>query len=160
VYPDVNANKLKKRSVKKLTAKYKLAWRDYYTGQNLVSVRIASVIFLVMNAVIRLLYFIFPLSLTRAENFPEFNMTNWVFLGSSFLLYLLSNILIEQYQKEKKATAIMSLFTFSFALYLILCGMYSSFIATSDPRNAVVLYLNFMRPLSSLLPRNYCLHPC
>jgi signal transduction histidine kinase len=130
-----------KQQFHKLVAKNKIAWRDYYAGQNLISVRIASVIFLLLNGVIRVLYFIFPLSLTRAENFPEFNVSNWVFLGSAFLYYLLSNVLIDFYEKRKEATAIMSLFTFSFALYLIFCGMYSSFIATANPRNSIVLYL-------------------
>lgn len=35
----------------------------------------------------------------------------------------------------------MNIFVFLFALYIILCGMFSSFIATSDPRNAMTLYL-------------------
>ena len=130
-----------KRYLKNLKGKYKIAYRDYYTSQNLVSVRIASVIFLLLNAIIRALYFIFPLSLTRAENFPEFNITNWVFIVTSLLFYLISNILIEEFKKTNKASAIMSLFIFSFGLYLILCGMYSSFIATADPRNAITLYL-------------------
>jgi two-component system sensor histidine kinase VicK len=132
---------LDKHFFKNLPAKYKIAWRDYYTGQNLLSVRIASIVFLLLNAIIRILYFIFPLNLTRAENFPEFNITNWVFIGASFLYYLLSNLLVENYRKTPKATAIMSLYIFSFALYLIFCGMYASFIATSDPRNALTLYL-------------------
>lgn len=132
---------LEKRAIKKLAAKNKIAWRDYYTGQNLLSVRIASLVFLLLNATIRVLYLVFPLSLTRAENFPEFNVTNWVFIGSGFVFYLISNVFIENYRAHKKATAIMSLYVFSFALYLILCGMYSSFISTSDPRNGIVLYL-------------------
>ncbi len=130
-----------KHFFKTLPGKYKAAYRHYYTGQNLLSVRIASVIFLILNSIIRLLYFVFPLSLTKAENFPEFNMTNWVFIVSSFIYYLLSNILIENFRKTKRSTAIMSFFVFSFSLYLISCGMYSSFIATSDPRNALTLYL-------------------
>jgi two-component system sensor histidine kinase VicK len=132
---------LDKHFFKTLPGKYKAAYRHYYTGQNLLSVRIASVIFLILNSIIRLLYFVFPLSLTKAENFPEFNITNWVFIVSSFIYYLLSNILIENFRKTKRSTAIMSFFVFSFSLYLISCGMYSSFIATSDPRNALTLYL-------------------
>ncbi len=129
------------KNTKNLQGKYKTAYRDYYTGQNLTSVRVASLIFLLLNAVIRALYFIFPLSLTRAENFPEFNITNWVFLGTSLLFYLISNVLIDGYKIAKKGTAIMSFFVFAFALYLIICGMYSSFIATSSPGNAITLYL-------------------
>ena len=35
----------------------------------------------------------------------------------------------------------MALFVFAFSLYLISCGMFSSFIATGDPRNSLTLYL-------------------
>ncbi|MCO5946962.1 sensor histidine kinase [Mucilaginibacter flavidus] len=126
---------------KDLTGKHKNAYRDYYTRENLSSVRVGAIIFLVLNVVIRALYLIFPLSLTKAENFPEFDITNWVFMGSALFFYIISNFLIDEINKNKKATAIMSLFVFTFALYIILCGMFSSFIATSNPRNALVLYL-------------------
>ncbi len=109
---------------KHLPGKYKLSWRDYYTGQNLSSVRVACVIFLMLNVVIRILYQAFPLRLTRAENFPEFDMANWVFIGSGIIFYIISHLLVEQYQKSKIATAIMSLFVFLFSLYIIACGMY------------------------------------
>jgi len=124
-----------------LPGKYKFPYRDYYTGQNLFSVRISSVIFLILNVAIRLLYILVPLRLTRAENFPEFDIANWVFIGVTFVFYLISNLLIEKHRKSAKATAIMSLFVFAFALYIITCGIYTSFIATADPRNSITLYL-------------------
>ncbi|ASU34217.1 sensor histidine kinase [Mucilaginibacter xinganensis] len=130
-----------KHLFKNLPGKYKNAYRNYYTSQNLAAVRVGSIIFLILNAIIRLLYFIFPLSLTRAENFPEFNIANWVFMISALLFYIISNFLIENFRKNKATTAIMSLFVFSFSLYIILCGMFSSFIATANPRNALTLYL-------------------
>jgi two-component system sensor histidine kinase VicK len=146
---------LDKHFFKHLPGKYKIAYRDYYTGQNLLSVRVGSLIFLVLNAIIRALYLLFPTSLTRAENFPEFNFTNWIFIATSLILYLLSNVFIDKYKKSEKATAIMSLFVFLFSLYLILCGMYSSFIATSDPRNALTLYLIAITVVSILCVFEY-----
>ena len=146
---------MNKAQLKKLSNKYKIDWRNYYTGQNLVSVRIAVLIFLLMNAVIRILYLVFPLSLTRADNFPEFNITNWVFLGSGLLFYLLSFLMLNIYKKNPRATAIMSLFIFGFAMYLIVCGMYSSFMATSDPKNALVLYLIALSTVSILFVFEY-----
>lgn len=153
--PLVKTNTLNKAQLKNLGNKYKINWRNYYTGQNLVSVRIAALIFLLLNAVIRVLYLVFPLSLTRADNFPEFNITNWVFLGSSLLFYSLSYLMIDIYRKNPKSTAIMSLFIFGFAMYLIVCGMYSSFIATSDPKNALVLYLIALSTVSILFVFEY-----
>ena len=49
----------------------------------------------------------------------------------------------------------MSLFIFGFAMYLIVCGMYSSFIATSDPKNALVLYLIALSTVSILFVFEY-----
>lgn len=132
---------MKKHYFNDVQGKYRSAYRDYYICHNLESARTGSVIFLLLNVVIRVLYFVFPLSLTRAENFPEFDITNWVFIGSGAVFYLLSNLLIEEYKRAKKATAIMALFVFIFSLYIIGCGIFSSFIATADPRNALVLYL-------------------
>src|ERR1700752_5452694 len=63
-----------------LPAKYKASYRDYYTYQNPVAIRAGSLIFLLLNIIIRILYFVFPVSLTKAQNFPEFNLSNWVFI--------------------------------------------------------------------------------
>ncbi len=138
-----------------MPGKYKVSYRDFYTGQNLYSVRVASAIFLLLNGIIRALYYIFPSSLTKAENFPEFDVANWAFLFSGILYFLISNILIENYKKKQKSTAILSLFVFSFALYLIACGMYSSFITTSDPKNAITLYLVALIIVSILFVSEY-----
>jgi signal transduction histidine kinase len=42
----------------------------------------------------------------------------------------------------------MGIFVFLFALYIIFCGMFSSFIATANPRNAMVLYLTALSIVS------------
>jgi two-component system sensor histidine kinase VicK len=120
-----------------------------------MAVRSGSLIFLILNLAIRLLYLIFPTSLTRAENFPEFDLTNWAFIIITAIFYLFSYLLIEEYRKIKKATAIMALFVFLFALYIICCGMFSSFIATADPRNALVLYLIALSVISVLCVFEY-----
>ncbi|MBD1392352.1 sensor histidine kinase [Mucilaginibacter glaciei] len=125
----------------KLPDKYSVAFRNYYNYQNLLSVRTASFIFLTLNLVIRICYYVFPESLTKAQNFPEFNFVNWIFIIVTPFFYLVSHLLVQQLRKTRRATAEMALFTFVFALYLIVGGMYSSFISTSDPSNALTLYL-------------------
>ena len=135
--------------------KYKIAYRDYYTGQNLLSVRIGSVIFLLLNVIIRILLLAFPVSLTKAENFPEFNVTNWFFIGSSFIFYVFSNKLIETYKKTRTASAIMALFIFTFSLFIIYSGMYSSMISTGSPRNSITLYLIALTVVSLLFVFEY-----
>lgn len=124
-----------------LLSKYKTPYRDYYTCQNLLAVRNGCVVFLVLNLLIRLLYLLFPTSLTKAENFPEFNITNWAFIIVTAIFYIMSYWLVEINRKIKKANTVMALFVFCFSLYIIYCGMFSSFIATNNPRNALIYYL-------------------
>jgi len=126
---------------KKIPAKYILAYRNYYTLQNLIAVRTCSLIFLLFNLIIRLLYWVFPESLTKAENFPEFNFTNWLYIIVTPFFFLSSYLLIFYYKRRRKALAIITLYVFVFSLYLISCGIFSSFIATSDPSNALTLYM-------------------
>ncbi|MDB5002718.1 MAG: hypothetical protein JWQ34_943 [Mucilaginibacter sp.] len=82
-----------------------------------------------------------PISITKAQNFPEFDFTNWVYLILTPVFYLISHLLVIQIRKTKKANAGMILFVFLFSLYIILSGMYSAFIATSEPRNNLTIYL-------------------
>lgn len=49
----------------------------------------------------------------------------------------------------------MALFVFMFSLYIITCGMYSSFISTADPSNALTLYLVALSLVSVLLVFEY-----
>lgn len=139
----------------KLQPKYREAYRNYYTYQNLLAVRTASFIFLTLNIIIRILYHVFPESLTKAQNFPEFNFINWVFILVTPFFYLFSHLLVNHMRKTKLATSGMALFVFIFALYIIMCGMYSSFISTSDPSNSLTLYLVALSIISMLFTFEY-----
>jgi len=50
---------------------------------------------------------------------------------------------------------VMIFFVFLFSFYIIMCGMYSSFIATSDPRNALTIYLSALCVISVLCVFEY-----
>ncbi|WP_413668100.1 sensor histidine kinase [Mucilaginibacter sp. Mucisp86] len=138
-----------------LPIKYRSQYRDHYTYQNLVAIRGASMIFLLLNLIIRILYLVFPVSLTKAQNFPEFNFSNWVFIIVTPVFLIASNLFIVGFKGRKKATTGMSLLVFLFALYIIVCGMYSSFIATSDPSNALTLYLVALSLISVIFVFEY-----
>jgi two-component system sensor histidine kinase VicK len=126
---------------KSVPGKYRVAFRNYYTLQNLLSIRNCALIFLLINVVLRVLVLALPISITKAQNFPEFDFTNWVYLILTPVFYLISHLLVIQIRKTKKANASMILFVFMFSLYIILSGMYSAFIATSEPRNNLTIYL-------------------
>jgi len=133
--------KLSTLSLKKIPNKYAVAYRNSYTLQNLIAVRTCSAIFLVLNLSIRLLYLIFPESLTKAQNFPEFDYTNWLYITVTPVFFICSYLLIAYYKRNRKTLAIINIFIFLFSLYLIACGIISSFITTSDPSNALTLYM-------------------
>jgi signal transduction histidine kinase len=126
---------------KKIPRKYTAAYRNYYTLQNLSAVRTISWAFFALCVVIRALYLIFPASLTKAENFPEFDFSNWLYIVITPVFIIVSYFLISYFKKTKNAGNFISLFVFIFSLYLVSCGIFSSFIATSDPSNAVTLYM-------------------
>ncbi|RFZ84488.1 sensor histidine kinase [Mucilaginibacter terrenus] len=138
-----------------MPGKYVFAYRNYYTYRNLLSVRTASLVFFALNAVIRILYHVFPESLTKAENFPEFSSTNWIFIIVTPIFYLLSYLAIESFKATKRGTTAMALLVFVFSLYIIMCGMYSSFITTGDPSNALTLYLVALSMVSVLFVFEY-----
>lgn len=138
-----------------LPAKYQSLYRNFYTYQNLIAIRAAGIIFLLLNITIRILYLVFPASLTKAQNFPEFNTSNWVFLVITPVFLIISNLLIVDYKKHKKGTQLMAFVVFLFSLYIITCGMYSSFIATSDPGNSLTLYLVALCLISAICVMEY-----
>lgn len=117
--------------------------------------RAASTVFLLLNLIIRILYFVFPSSLTKAQNFPEFNTSNWIFLIITPFFLVASNFLILDFKKRQKGTPLMAFMVFLFSLYIITCGMYSSFIATSDPSNALTLYLIALCLISAIFVLEY-----
>ncbi len=84
---------------------------------------------------------VLPISVTKAQNFPEFDLANWINLLFTPFFYIGSTLLIKSINKTKKASSGMMLFVFGFAIYIILCGMYSAFISTGDPRNSLTVYL-------------------
>jgi two-component system, OmpR family, sensor histidine kinase VicK len=127
--------------LKKVPKSYAIAYRKHYTLQNLTAVRTCSLIFLVFNLILRILYIILPASLTKAENFPEFDFTNWLYIIATPFFVISSHFLISYFRKTRKGAGFIAIYVFLFALYLITCGVFSSFIATSDPSNALTLYM-------------------
>lgn len=121
--------------------KYRAPFRNYYTLQNLQSIRNCSIIFFAINFTLRVLMLSLPISITKAQNFPEFDFTNWIYLAVTPLFYIGAQAFLKTIKKSKRANPFMVLFVFSFAIYIILSGMYSAFISTGDPRNSLTVYL-------------------
>jgi two-component system sensor histidine kinase VicK len=124
-----------------IPTKYRTGYRKYYMLQNLKAVYIASIIFFALNVILRLFYTFLSEGLTHAQNFPEFNITNWIYIAVTPFFILISNYQIGLFNKAQKLNKAFSLIIILFCIYLITSGLVSSIIATHDPRNSLILYL-------------------
>ncbi len=124
-----------------IPAKYRSGYRKYYMLQNLKAVYIAALIFFALNVVFRLFYTFLSEGLTHAQNFPEFNITNWIYIAVTPFFILISNYQINLFTKTKKLSRSFLVTIILFSIYLITGGLASSIIATHDPRNNLILYL-------------------
>lgn len=126
---------------KSIPAKYRAPFRNYYTLQNLQSIRNCATIFFAVNFTLRVMMLSLPISITKAQNFPEFDFMNWVYLALTPIFWALSQLFLKHIRQTKKASPFMVLFVFAFAMYIILSGMYSAFISTGDPKNSLTVYM-------------------
>lgn len=126
---------------KSIPKQHRAGYRKHIALQNLKAIQIASIVFFILNVVIRLGYFLFSNDLTHAENFPEFSITNWVYLAVTPLFAVASITLTKEFAHYHKLKAVISVFILLFSTYLISCGIISSVISTYDPRNSLILYL-------------------
>ncbi|MCJ8211085.1 HAMP domain-containing histidine kinase [Mucilaginibacter sp. RS28] len=127
--------------LRSIPVKYRTGYRKYYMLQNLKAVQIAAVIFFTLNIVLRVFYFLLSEGVTHAQNFPEFNVTNWAYLALTPVFIIAANIQLASFKKNKKVSGGMSALVNLFAIYIIACGLASAIISTHDPRNSLILYL-------------------
>lgn len=132
MYPDFSS---------KAAVKSRAEFRNYYMQQNLKSIKKLCAIFFVLNLLFRIFLSAFPVSVTRIHNFPEFNISIWVHLALTPLFYWGINVFQRKLNANHKATALMSAFNVSFALYIIFSGMVSSFIVTYIPSDNLIGFL-------------------
>lgn len=91
--------------------------------------------------VFRVLLSLFPASLTRAQNFPEFNITNWINVVLTPIFYLIAHLMWQQLRKDNKVSGGMQAIVILWSFYIILSGMISSFIVTYIPSDNLVTFL-------------------
>jgi two-component system sensor histidine kinase VicK len=130
-------------------------FRKYYTLQNLEAIKNASVIFFILNFSFRLFYWVFPHSLNQSPHFTEYNVSNWAYLGITPIFFIIGNQLIAAYKRRAVVTAIMRIYSVSFALYIILCGMAGSYIAMHNLHNTLTLFLVALLTMSIICVLEY-----
>lgn len=82
-----------------------------------------------------------PERLTHAANYPEFDITNWIYLGAAPLFYLSTIWLINKFNKTQRVSGLMTAVVIVFSLLILFSGIMGSFIAMYDPRSNLTLYL-------------------
>ncbi|MCD8739562.1 HAMP domain-containing histidine kinase [Mucilaginibacter roseus] len=138
-----------------VTVKSRAQFRNYYMLQNLKSIKKLCLIFFALNVIFRVFITAFPTSLTRIQNFPEFNVSNWIHIFAAPLFYLSVTALHKQARVLRKATTQMSVFTVIFALYIILSGMASSFIVTYIPSDNLIMFMIALTVISIICVFEY-----
>jgi len=117
------------------------AYRKHYTLQNLKAMQVACGIFFILNVVLRLFYSFSPVGLTHADNFPEFNYSNWAYIILTPIFYVACGGLLRDFNKKKKPTGLMTVTVVIFSAYILFSGIMASFIAMYNPRDNLTMYL-------------------
>jgi two-component system sensor histidine kinase VicK len=123
--------------------------------QNLQAVKTGSLVFFILNFSLRAICTVFPEEILRAANYPEYNITNWVYIAITPLFYFLSLRLELLFKKTQRIPAGTQVLIMAFSLYIIFSGMMATFIAMYDPRNTLTLYLIALITVSVLCVFEY-----
>lgn len=126
---------------KKIPSVYQSGFRLYYTRQNLQAIKTGSLVFFVLNFALRVICTLFPEDILRAANYPEYNITNWVYIAITPLFYFAGLRYHHLIKKTQKIPAGAQVLIMAFSLYIILSGMMATFIAMYNPHNTLTLYL-------------------
>ncbi len=113
----------------------------YSTYQNLRSVKVLSLVYLIVSLSLRLFVTITDLPVQNVEHLDEFNQANWISIIVSPLFYAGSVFLLKHYQKNLTIRMLARAFTLLFALFVMLSFMRATFFSMHNPRNTLVMYL-------------------
>jgi two-component system, OmpR family, sensor histidine kinase VicK len=116
-------------------------FRNYYMLENLKNLRTLALIFWGLNLIFRLLLSVVPSGVTKAQNFPEFNVSNWINLIAAPLMWLSADLLYKSLQKNGVTTFTMRILVVLSAIFLVLTGMISSFIVTYIPSDNLITFM-------------------
>ena len=119
---------------------YRSSFRNFYTLQNLQTVKAISAVYFVANFFLRIIAYANNITHSNITNIDEYDAANWFSLAISPIFYFISVVLIKRFDESKKVLTITQLFVIVFALFVILSSMRSTFFVMHNPRNTMVLY--------------------
>lgn len=114
----------------------------YYSNfQNLRSVKVLSLVYLIVSLSLRLLVALTDLPIENVTHINEFSQANWISIIVSPFFYAGSVILLKHYQKSLTVRMLARAFTLLFAVFVMLSFMRATFFTMHNPRNTLVMYL-------------------
>ncbi|MGY3213570.1 sensor histidine kinase [Mucilaginibacter sp. HD30] len=117
------------------------AFYHYSTFQNLRSVKVLSLVYLIVSLSLRLLVTLTDLPIENFDHIGEFKQANWISILVSPIFYAGSVVLLKHYQKNFNIRMLARAFTLLFALFVMLSFMRTTFFTMHNPRNTLVMYL-------------------
>ncbi|WP_214070016.1 HAMP domain-containing sensor histidine kinase [Mucilaginibacter sp. dw_454] len=125
----------------RINSDYRTVFSNYSTLQNLKTVRIISLICLLLNISLRLIVMAYDVPIQNIKHYDEFNNANIVASIVNPIFCVLSSLLIQQYERGKSKLVLSQMFVLLFALFVIFSGMRATFFAMHNPRNTLLMYL-------------------
>ncbi|MDB5117181.1 MAG: Signal transduction histidine kinase [Mucilaginibacter sp.] len=116
-------------------------FRTYSTFQNLRTVKTVSLIYLIINVIIRLVITLNDVPLSNIKHIDEYNNANIITIVLAALFYIGSLLLIKFCERNNFLTFIDRAYSLFFALFIIISGMRATFFVMHNPRNTMVMYL-------------------
>lgn len=119
----------------------RVAFRSYCTLQNLRTVRTISLIYFILNFIIRILATYSSLPFNNINHVDELAKANMISTLVSPLFYFGAVILLKYLKNSRIVTLMSYALVILFCLFIITNGMRITFFAMHNPRNTLVMYL-------------------
>jgi signal transduction histidine kinase len=116
-------------------------FRLFYIRQNLLTLQTASLIYLLLSVMIRIVLELVSSNLRTINHMEEYDASNWLSIILLPAFYFGSRQLRAIFDLDKKYALVAELVTFLFTMFVIINLMRASFYTMHNPRNTLVMYM-------------------
>lgn len=117
------------------------SYYQYSTLQNLKTVKVLSVVYLIVSICLRLFIAVSDFPIENIKHISEFNISNWISMAVTPMFYLSAFFLLNYFEEHHSSHAIARAVTLLFALFIMITFMRATFFTMYNPRNTLVMYL-------------------
>lgn len=116
-------------------------FRLFYIRQNLLTLQTASLIYLLLSVIIRIVLELVSSNLRTINHMEEYDASNWLSIILLPAFYFGSRQLRAIFDLDKKYALAAEMLTFLFTMFVIINLMRASFYSMHNPRNTLVMYM-------------------